>query len=593
MSRKLRRVAAWLLVLAPCTLASKQVLDSLPTCRDEQSCQARLEGITTRLDDIKYEMSRKQQTLKALEDLRTGILSGKRFEMPTAQRQLLEKSSPLFSEISFDARHRPVSTNVSRHFESLGVVAKDVQVLFHDFLPLRRSGPHQQALLILVDKKLKLHVYTTEGEMLLEAHDLGHEPGRKLVKMVLSPSQEQHFVLTADEQGDVRMNHLRVVAHRKEGDGNEKREQLPTQLSVTANLASSFSVPARGDEGRKLTALATTDKYDKLLILTGDSAGSLSVFHKNGTLKGRLRVTDDHGGVRGLLRSQASSLIFWSSHSFGYFSPLFMEVQYPPCNGWNSPLLDLIPDPSHPNARVLLALADGDVVAFAVTRGKTRACDLALKFPHVSPLPMKLHNARGLALGVPVLTPEGPQYQTPPHRELFFFSIVAMEHGYTAGPSKAVLLQASFKPKEPEELAQFVEPGGERGRIKMAIRWAGTSGVELFHLNLKQAAAPPSSSSSEGTFEAGSWVMDAVGWLPKFGVFGFALIGVVLWNVRKAAGQRQDGGRSGLSDFDEDMLQETLRERRMMAERQRGGAGARPSGGLRHVAEEDDGIEED
>ena len=41
-------------------------------------------------------------------------------------------------------------------------------------------------------------------------------------------------------------------------------------------------------------------------------------------------------------------------------------------------------------------------------------------------------------------------------------------------------------------------------------------------------------------------------WFPKIGVFGVALIGVVIWNVRKVSSQRQDK----VADFDEDFLKD-------------------------------------
>merc|ERR1719353_78731 len=44
-------------------------------------------------------------------------------------------------------------------------------------------------------------------------------------------------------------------------------------------------------------------------------------------------------------------------------------------------------------------------------------------------------------------------------------------------------------------------------------------------------------------------------WFPKVGVFGIAMVGVVIWNVRKMSGGSGGGGGGGLDDFDaEEML---------------------------------------
>merc|ERR1712061_581574 len=121
---------------------------------------------------------------------------------------------------------------------------------------------------------------------------------------------------------------------------------------------------------------------------------------------------------------------FWSSHSFGFFSVTQIDVQYPPCSGWNSPLYDVALDPSSSSSRVVLALADGDVLVFSTTKGKSKTCDLTLKFPHVSTLPFKVHMIKGFVLGLPVLPParavveeDASRGAVDRQRELFLFNM--------------------------------------------------------------------------------------------------------------------------------------------------------------------------
>lgn len=293
------------------------------------------------------------------------------------------------------------------------------------------------------------------------------------------------------------------------------------------------------------------------------------MFYRNGTIKGRVRVTDDPGGVLGLLRGQGQTVLFWSSHSFGFFSVAQIDVQYPPCTGWNSPLYDIAVDPSLSYSRVVLALADGNVVVFATTRGKSKACDLTLKFPHVSTLPFRLHAIKGHILGMPV--PAEEEDMKADHlREFFFFNLAAMEAGYGATPSRAVPIQISFKPQQPTAYALHTPNAGsgsgataERTKAQVAICFEDQRGLELYEVNLKQPVPPKGTAVVEDGGLGRSDSSDGYGWLnwfPKIGVFGIALIGVVIWNVRKVTAQRRHDRRD---DFDEEFLKERLRERKL------------------------------
>lgn len=591
--------ALWLVALA--VPAQTGSIPPLPTaCKEgEAACQAHVHGITEKLEAMRVEMAGKQATLSALEDLRTGILTGKRIELPSAQRQHLERGSPLISEISFDARHRPVSTNVSRHFTSVRTLAQGKEVILHTFMPLKKSSSSAKAgpstLFVTIDKDMKLSINSLEGDILLDSADLGHEA--KITQMTLSPSQDNHFIVTADEAGTVRVHNLKVVAKKAEkehkdendlehSDDDDQEKEKPMKkkkgrgdaggkknLTVTANFSCTFSLPAgKETEARTLNTVLPIDRGSQTYFVTGDSLGGISVFFRNGTMKGRVRVTEDDGGVRGLLRSQGQMILFWSSHSFGFFSVTQIDVQYQPCSGWNSPLFDVALDPSYSSSRVVLALADGDVLVYSTAKGKSKACDLTLKFPHVSALPFKLHGFRGHIMALP--TPlDNTERKADYLREIFFFNLAAMDAGYGTGPSKTVALQVSFKPRQPDVLALFASPGGsgDRSKSQVALRFADERGVELYELSLKQPPAPKAVSGEEGGEASSGWGGNWLNWFPKIGVFGIALIGVVIWNVRKVTNQRGSGGSGGggggvgggADSFDDEYFKERLAERRM------------------------------
>lgn len=248
-------------------------------------------------------------------------------------------------------------------------------------------------------------------------------------------------------------------------------------------------------------------------------------------------------------------------------------------------MFDVAIDPSLSSSRVLLALSDGDVLVFNTARGKSKVCDLTLKFPHVSALPFKLHGFRGHILGLP--TPLNDMERKDEYlREIFFFNVAAMEVGYGTAPSRAVALQASFKPRQPQSLELYAGAGGsgERAKSQIAIRFANSSGVELYDLNLKM---PPPPKSAVGGGGDDGWMSSWLNWFPKVGVFGVALVGVVIWNVRKVTSSK---GSGRMDDFDDEFIKERLRERREQRERGEkpveGGASGQDLGDLARKIEE-------
>mmetsp|Transcript_2312 Transcript_2312/g.5487 ORF Transcript_2312/g.5487 Transcript_2312/m.5487 type:complete len:620 (-) Transcript_2312:112-1971(-) len=579
---------------------------------DTAGCEAHMSGLIGRLQEMKVEMESKQLTLSALEELRTGIISGKRMELPSAQRMHLERGSSVISQVTFDARHRPVSTNMTRHFKLLSTVGDHAEARHFGFMPTKKGsgGSGGKAgtgtLLAVIDSLMTLSVYDLQGEDLLRNFDLGHSG--EIAHMSLPTAGESNFILTSDAEGNVRVHDLKIGSRKADGESSSKDSKKV--MSVSANMTSSFSMPAPalGSEARTLNTIVAIEKNAQPWFVAGDSAGGISVFHKNGTFKGRVKVTEDPGGVKGLVRSAGQSMLFYSSHSFGYFSSSQIEVSQPPCTGWNSPLHDLIIDPTNAGARVILALEDGDVLVFTTSSGKSKTCDLTLKFPHVSGLPFKLQGFRGQVLGIPVPSEETQAEAKGAARDLFVFNLMAMDAGYGVGPSKAVALQASFQPLNPSNMVATTASVGaqERSKGHAAIRFEGKKGVQIFEVNMKQPSAAKAAAAAAGGGAGGdaagggaeSW-LSWLDWFPKIGIFGVALMGVVFWNVRKVtnSGARGGGGGSGvggfggrgggggglagMDDFDEQMFKERLRERRekRLAEQAAGLAGAAGGGG--------------
>mmetsp|Transcript_93061 Transcript_93061/g.170773 ORF Transcript_93061/g.170773 Transcript_93061/m.170773 type:complete len:645 (+) Transcript_93061:63-1997(+) len=558
---------------------------SSPPCHDEASCETHMSGLIERLTMAQEKMKSKRNSMEAIEDLREGIMKGGRVQMPTTHRQHLERVSPLVGAVTIDQKHRPVTTNNSKHLRFVRSFATDMEVEYHSIMPLKKqasqkSGP--SALIATISTAKRLSLFTLDGEVRLSDFDLGHAPGNALTNFMVSQSAEKSYVLTVDESGELRQHDLKVeVKAEKSGEESEDgeevekkpKEKTKKQLQIQANLTLHFTFPPTWNgESRKINAVLPVERGTQPFIVAGDSLGGVSVFYKNGTLKGRVKVTEDPGGVRGLLRGQAQTVLFYSSHSFGFVSVSQVDVTTPPCTGWNSPLFDIAPDPSSSYNRVLLALSDGDVLVFSTQSGKSKACDLTLKFPHISALPYKLYTVKGHVMGMPTL-PEGLPRPEDYFRELHFFNLASMEGGYGTAPSRAVTLQASFRPRQPEAFAVLGSSGGGSGGstakgVHLVLRFTDKRGVELYELNLRQSSSASSGGSGSGGASGGSGGNGGSGggtdfsswfnWVPKIGVFGIALIGVVIWNVRKVTSQQQS---DRLHDFDDDYLKEQLKKR--------------------------------
>jgi hypothetical protein len=434
------------------------------------------------------------------------------------------------------------------------------------------GGP--TALVVTISDDSKLSLYTLDGEPRLTGFDLGHQVSH----FALSPSMEQNYVLTGDATGELRLHSIALsmenISNSEEGEtpaeGEDVKKRQQKKLHVSANTTAQFSVFEAG-ENRKLTAVLSVDRASQPMFLAADSLGSISVFFKNGTSKGRIKITEDDGGVRGLLRGQGQTVLFFSSHSFGFFSASQVDVTTPPCTGWNSPIFDVAADPLSSYSRVVIGLSDGDVLVFQTVTGKNKdkTCDLTLKFPRVSPLPFRLHVVRNHVMGLPsplVETKRPNEY----NRELFFFNIGAMEAGYGDTESRSLTLQASFGHRRVDSFA-LLSQSGSSGSAKMhlALRFANSpSNLELYDLQLKTPSAPSGGGGSSGG-GGGSDLSSWLDWIPKVGVFGITLIGVVIWNVRKVAGKKSPSASSpGLDGINDDIIKEIQARKRNKAKAQ-------------------------
>jgi len=244
-------------------------------------------------------------------------------------------------------------------------------------------------------------------------------------------------------------------------------------------------------------------------------------------------VTEDAGGVRGLRRARNQLLLFWSSHHFGFFSIVHMDLDSPPCAGWSSSIFDIAVDHASSSGRLLLSLSDGDLLAVS-TRSSTQAslCELTAKFPKVSTLPFELTVVRGHVMGLTTPPRREAKAEGGHLRELIFFNLAAMELG-PALPNapRVVSMEVNFKPQQPMDIDAYVRlsAGSERSKVQLVVRMHGSTGLDIYDLSLK---------GPKGAGHSTSHTADILEQAPKAAVLIIILLVTVLWNVHKAKKQQ-------------------------------------------------------
>uniref|UniRef100_A0A0G4GCX4 Uncharacterized protein n=1 Tax=Chromera velia CCMP2878 TaxID=1169474 RepID=A0A0G4GCX4_9ALVE len=238
------------------------------------------------------------------------------------------------------------------------------------------------------------------------------------LKMALSPSLDDQVIVTLDTSGAVRLFSVRVRPPRRGGSPppREKEEKGEGESSLqreSAKMRSGFGLPnvnvtaewmwgqqkEKGGEEQnspekekgkeadgsgisglvdplEVTSLQIVQSRGVKTIVLGDSLGGLTVITRGGEVRGRVKVTDEEGGVRGLF-AQPSNLYFRTKTSVALFAPSAMEVAGTPCApGWPSP-------PSAMSAtigagqKIIVGLEDGTTVVYE--GGKEKGCRLAFK----------------------------------------------------------------------------------------------------------------------------------------------------------------------------------------------------------------------
>merc|ERR1712151_1065428 len=94
-------------------------------------------------------------------------------------------------------------------------------------------------------------------------------------------------------------------------------------------------------------------------------------------------------------------------------------------------------------------------------------------------------------------------------------------------------------------------------------RFANLRGVELHELTMRQPAAPRTiSGDNAGAGSDANMMGQFINFFPKVGVFGVALIGVIMWNIRKAWGKDHEKMDTEQEEFYRERIRQYQAERR-------------------------------
>ncbi|KAL8432369.1 hypothetical protein Efla_006144 [Eimeria flavescens] len=214
----------------------------------------------------------------------------------------------------------------------------------------------------------------------------------QVLSLSVFPRGEDLTVLTTDADG-VALLHL-LVASRGEASAftsaSVKLERPATKrlaaspLALSLEAADSFRVTQGGAAKKHNCVISATLKGERVLVVGGGD-GSLSVYARSGSLKARVIVTNEEGGIQHLAHLGGFT-IFATKRCVGHVNPLAVELSGKmSCVGMAAPIASIALD-ARKHGRGAVALQDGQILYMDV-----KSWTLLHKFPSIFKGPMKLY----------------------------------------------------------------------------------------------------------------------------------------------------------------------------------------------------------
>jgi len=383
--------------------------------------------ITQEIDELKALMKLGEDKMALLNELKGAASGDASLPLSESQVRALNEDLPIISDIASEGERTPVAASED-YLVSKTVMPLEEQTTHIDWILLRNQRPSTGSsssssssaasqsqtptcILAAAGPDGNVRLFSPTGELLL-TFGAGHD--QPLTQMAVSPTHEEHLVATGDAGGSIRLHRVTVRQRRlsKEersarwNSSDEKISQyLGTQLNVTIQLQRQVQLPP-GSSGEvpALTALALGTSRGTRQIVAGDSEGRISVFAKNGTLRGHVDATVmDSGGIEGL-HSYHSQLLFRAGMEWGYVNVDKIDVKHIDCPKFEGRVAAAAVD-SQQLSKVMLSDEAGTVWIFNVKNKKE--CEFEKKFPPSVPVkaPVELASIRGYVIGLQKVVP--------------------------------------------------------------------------------------------------------------------------------------------------------------------------------------------
>jgi len=293
-------------------------------------------------------------------------------------------------------------------------------------------------------------------------------------------------------------------------------------------LSSNVSTNAPADgEGNipPMTALVMASQGGTKYFVAGDSAGQVSVFTKNGTLRAQLDVgASGRGGVLGL-HSQLSSVLFRAEGQWGYIDMEKMVPRPVSCPHLDGRVVAAVLD-SQMASRAIVADEAGMISVYSVKNKKD--CSLELRFEAaagVRPESVQLASVRGFALALQQA--EGQASVT---------ALNVSQAGKRAGDLSPLPKSVVWRQDRQPARAWSVHKRHQQGDL---LAFLSEDGTEIEIMELLMVVHTPPSRDSFSDF--------------KMPVIGVAIVLVLGYQFLKNGGKfgmgRKAGGLGGNRDF--------------------------------------------
>jgi len=336
--------------------------------------------ITQEVDELKSFINICEERISLLHELRATITSGHNVSIPESHVKILQEKLPLLSEVTLDEGGMPTGS-ADDYLISKAVIPQEEPVSFVKFLPLRNPRTSSStstaqtalpsALLVAAQADGAVRLFSPSGELVL-TFTSGHDS--PITNLAVSPSHDEYFITTADATGVIRVHKVNVRQRRLSKEQKQARrnswdekvsQYLGTQINVTFQFTKQMEVPPREEDGdiAPLTTLAVSSQQGTKYFLAGDAEGSISVFTRNGTFRGRIDVALKPGSAVDYLFAQLSNLLFRVGTDWGFINPEKMEATHMDCPRFEGHVAAAVVDSQQSN-RILVADEEGTVWVF-------------------------------------------------------------------------------------------------------------------------------------------------------------------------------------------------------------------------------------